>query len=130
MFLRKLEDQLKRVKMQYTEVNSSTDYFDMSSNELLDNAKSWFLRTINNADIDDDENRLDPLYFLSDESIQKSEFDPYQLKHPSIAWMIYQLDKEQIESIFGYQFYDKLTEIAKETGIAKYMRSEKEADEQ
>lgn len=116
--------------MQYTEVNSSNDYFDMSSKELLDNAKSWFLRTINNADLDDHEERIDPLYFLSDESIQKSEFNPNQLKHPSIAWMIYQLDKEQIESIFGLQFYDRLAEIARETGIARYMRSEKEPDDQ
>lgn len=119
LFIRKLEDQLVRVKMQYTEVNKSSQYFDLSSNELLDNAKAWFLRTISNANLEEENENIDPLYFLSDQSIQKSEFDPYQLKHPSIAWMVYQLDREQIESIFGIQYYDRLMEIVKEAGIKK-----------
>lgn len=117
LFARKLEEQLKRVRLQFSEVNTSSNYFDISSDRLLDNAKAWFLHTINNADLDDDGQDVDPLYFLSDESISRSDFNPYQLKNPSIAWMICQLDREQIESIFGVSYYDRLMETARQSGL-------------
>lgn len=113
LFIRKLEDQLGRVRMQYTEVNNSAKYFDLSSNELLDNAKAWFLRTISNASLEEDGDTIDPLFFLSVQSVQLNDMDPVNLKHPSIAWMISQLDKDQIESIFGIKYYDRLMELSR-----------------
>ena len=113
-FIRKLEGQLNRVRLQYTEVNNSASFFDITSDELLENAKTWFLRTIQNIDSGKEDDSLDILNLVSDESLSVEDNSKSQLRNPSLAWMISHLDRDQIESIFGVTYYDRLMDIAKE----------------
>lgn len=108
VFMRSLEEQLRRVKLQYNEASTSNHFYDLSPDELLGNARTWFLRTLQNTDLVYEEMTLSPVEYLEDESLARQKVSPYGLLYPSIVWMITLLEKEQVESIFGLNFYRRI----------------------
>lgn len=104
---------MRKVKMQYTEASGSRQYFDIDPEKLLENAKTWFLRTILNTELTADGMLLSASDYISDECLSRERTPPYNLQYPGIAWIISTLDRDQIESIFGVIFYDKIVSIAR-----------------
>jgi hypothetical protein len=117
IFARTLEDQLRRVKIQFSEMTGSSKYFDISPEELLNNAKVWFLRTILNAELMEDDMVVSAIDYVSNAAIERIKTQPYNLRFPAVAWITCSLDKEQIDSIFGFTFFNKISEVARQFNL-------------
>ena len=120
IFVRSIEEQLRRVKSQYLEISESTKSFDINHEELLKNAQIWFLRTVQNSELTDGDIPVPTTDCVSYEAIAREKIPPYNLKNPALAWMICSLDKEQIDTIFGAVYYDKIMGIAREFKITGF----------
>lgn len=113
IFIRSMEEQVRRIKFQLTEVDDPSFFqYDMDKNTLLENAKIWFLRTIQNTDLTVTEMEMSSTDYLSNVALETERTPPFRPRYPSLIWMISSLKKEQIESIFGIQFADKLIRIS------------------
>ncbi len=117
IFMRGLEEQLRRVRSQYIQIQSSKVNSDLDSTQLLNNARVWFLRTLQNTDLEYADMQLPAVEFLVDESFARQKSPPYHLMYPSILWLISTMAQEQIETIFGVPFYDRLRPIAEQLGL-------------
>ena len=112
IFIRSLEEQVRRIKFQLTEVDDPSLFqYDMDKNTLLENAKIWFLRTIQNTDLTVTEMEMPSTDYISNIALETERTPPFRPKYPALIWMISSLKKEQIESIFGIQFTDNLMRI-------------------
>ena len=112
IFIRSLEEQVRRIKFQLTEVDDPSRFqYDMDKNTLLENAKIWFLRTIQNTDLTVTEMEMPSTDYISNIALETERTPPFRPKYPALIWMISSLKKEQIESIFGIQFTDNLMRI-------------------
>ncbi len=112
-FMRSIEEQLRRVKSQYFEMKTSSGNSSPGSEELLNNAKLWFLRTLQNTELRYDDLRLPAADYVAVESFTLQRIPPYGLVYPCTLWLLSTLPKEQVESIFGPIFYEKLVNIAR-----------------
>ena len=112
IFIRSLEEQVRRIKFQLTEADDT--YFlqyDMDKNTLLENAKIWFLRTIQNTELTVTGMEMSSADYISNIALETERTHPFRPRYPSLIWMISNLKKDQMESIFGIQFTDKLMRI-------------------
>lgn len=110
IFMRGLEEQLRRVKIQYNQIQGSQVNSDLGSVELLSNARVWFLRTLENTDLIYFDAHIPALEYVVDDLFEIQKNPPYNLRYPSILWIISTMPQEQIETIFGVNFYNKLVQ--------------------
>lgn len=115
-FMRGLEEQLRRVKFQCHQIRESRLNSEVEWSELLDNARVWFLRTIQNTDLVYNEMHTPAVLYLMDESFAKQKSPPYNLMYPSILWIISTMPEERIGTLFGFQFQDRLKSISGQLG--------------
>lgn len=109
IFIRSMEEQLRRVKLQYRQqMYQDEPYYDIGHDELLSNAQTWFLRTIENTDLQADELTISAVEYLEAEALSRSRIPPFGLLYPSILWMISTLDRSSTETIFGIEFCSKM----------------------
>ena len=112
IFIRSLEEQVRRIKFQLNEADDPNFIqYDMDKNALLENAKIWFLRTIQNTELTVNEMEMSSADFISNIALEPERAHPFRPRYPSLIWMISNLKKEQVESIFGIQFTDNLMRI-------------------
>lgn len=109
-FMALIEEQLKRVREQYYEWSALSRFYDMSPDELLENAKTWFLRTMLNTDLVDKDAFVPSVDYIEKESLSPNMSSSYGLRYPSIVWMMSLLEEEQIDWLFGVEFHKKLTD--------------------
>ncbi len=112
-FMRSIEEQLRRVKSQYLQMLRSGKSSDSSSEEVLNNAKIWFLRTLQNTDLKYEDMLLPAADFVAVESFSRQRISPYGLMYPSVVWLISTLPKEQVTEIFGSIFYERIQDVAR-----------------
>lgn len=110
IFMRGLEEQLRRVKSQYLELTRSSEGADVNPTELLNNAVLWFLRTLQNTDLIYEDLTMNASEYVSDEAFAKKKAPPYDYMYPSMLWLISLLAREQIDNIFGLSFYNRLSQ--------------------
>lgn len=120
VFIGKLEEQLRRVREQFSEVNSSPNYYDIKPDELLNNAKTWFLRTIQNAELMEEGKTVDPLDCILRETASPGSDEVGEPSAPSITWMICNLERDQVDEIFGVSYYDNFMKMASRFGLKAY----------
>lgn len=118
IFMRGLEEQLRRVKSQYMQIKDSKVHTDLDSTQLLNNARVWLLRTLQNTDLEYNEMHMPAVEFLVDESFSLQKSPPYRPMYPSILWLISTMPKKQIETIFGVPFHDRLKSISGQLGFS------------
>lgn len=112
IFMRAMEEQLRKVMTQYSGMKQDGRRYEIEHDELLNNAKTWFLRTLENTELNYDDITIPAIEFLEDESLAKERAPPYGYVYPSIIWMISILEKEQIESIFSASYYMRLMQAS------------------
>lgn len=107
-FMRGLEEQLRRVRFQVNQINGSSVNSEISSIELLNNARLWFLRTVQNTDLTYNEMTIPAAEFISDTSFEKQRNPPYNFMYPSVLWIASTMPTEQLDEIFGVTFSSRL----------------------
>lgn len=112
MFMKAVEDQLRKVKFQYMETMRAKKSSPEVAEDLLGTAKLWFLRTLENTDLEYEGITLSAVNYIQDESLAKERTSPYNFQYPSIIWILSILDKEQLETIFGRAYYTKVIQAA------------------
>ena len=117
IFMRSLEEQLRKVKTQYYEVKAGPKYFELSPEELLKNSSMWFLSVVQNTNLVADEIDFSAHEYLMDESLARQKSHPYGLLYPSLVWFMCNLGEKRLEYLFGVGFCDKLLEAKKEFKI-------------
>lgn len=110
--MRGLEEQLGRVRFQYHQNEESRVNSEVELDELLKNARVWFLRTLQNTELECNDMQMPAVLYLSDESFDRQKNPPYNLMYPSILWLISTMPEERIATLFGFQFQDKLNSIS------------------
>ncbi len=114
IFMRSFEDQLKQIKFQLTEADEPSSYqYDINKDDLLDNAKMWFLRTVQNTELLAADFKMSCTECISEAALEMEKSPPYRPKYPALVWMILNLEREQVDTIFGVLFFEKLTRLAK-----------------
>ena len=114
MFIRTLEEQTGRIKFQLTEIGDSSSYhYDLDKDSLLENAKIWFLRTIQNTDLISSEIEMPSADYISVMALETEKKAPYHPKYPALVWMLLNLKQEQIDAIFGVPFFEKISRLAR-----------------
>ncbi|MCL6090458.1 MAG: hypothetical protein M1393_05395 [Candidatus Thermoplasmatota archaeon] len=114
IFMRSFEDQLKQIKFQLIEADEPSSYqYDINKDELLDNAKMWFLRTVQNTELLAADFKMSCTECISESALEIEKSPPYRPKYPALVWMILNLEREQVDTIFGVLFFEKLTRLAK-----------------
>ncbi len=117
IFLRSLEDQLRKVKAQYNEAKLEPKYFELSSNELLKNSSMWFLSVVQNIVLESEGITFSAQEFIVDESLSRQKNPPYGLQYPSLVWFMCNLGAERLGYLFGADFSNRLDDIRKEYKI-------------
>lgn len=117
VFIRSLEDQLRKVKSQYNEVKDEPKYFELTPEELLKNSSFWFLSVVQNSVLDSEEMTFPARDYLMDESLSRKKIPPYDLFYPALVWFMCNLGKERLEYLFGAGFCNKLQDVKKEYKI-------------
>ena len=117
VFIRSLEDQLRKVKSQYKDVNEEPKFFELSPEELIGNSSLWFLSVVQNSYLESEGIIFTPQEFLADESLSRQKSPPYQLQYPSLVWFMANLGKEKLEYLFGAEFHIRLKEIIRDFKI-------------
>lgn len=117
VFIRSLEDQLRKVKAQYGDVKKEPRYFELSPDELIKNSSLWFLSVIQNTSLESEGIPFSAQDFLVDESLSRSKIPPYELLYPSLVWFMTHLGKERLEYLFGASFIDRLNDVVREFRI-------------
>lgn len=108
-FMSVIEEQLKRVRSQYLEAGNLSKFYDITPDELIENAKTWFLRTMLNTDLIKENSVIPSVEYIAEQSLNLSDPSTFELKYPSIVWMISLLEKEQIDWLFGVSFQEKFS---------------------
>lgn len=119
-FMRGLEEQLRRVRFQCHQIKESRLNSEVDMTELLNNARVWFLRTLQNTELAYNEMHMPAVLYLVDEALSKQKSPPYNLKYPSILWLISTMPEERIGTLFGFQFQDRLKSMSGQ--ISSYAR--------
>lgn len=117
IFLRSLEEQLRKVKAQYLEARMEPKYFELPPEELLKNSSMWFLSVVQNTVLESEGMTFPAQDFIPDESISRQKNPPFGLQYPSLVWFLCNLGRQRLEYLFGASFCNRLDDIRKEFKI-------------
>jgi hypothetical protein len=109
-----MEDQLWKVKLQYTDVSINPKFFELSPENLIQNTSLWFISLLQNTDLELEGKMLSAQEYLEFESLSRGKSPPYDLLYPSLVWFLHTLGKERLEYLFGTTFYDRINELVKD----------------
>ncbi|MCL4438826.1 MAG: hypothetical protein M1616_05635 [Candidatus Thermoplasmatota archaeon] len=115
IFMREIEYQLRKVRMQILDTIEKEKVIAINGEQLLANARSWFLITLHNTDLIVDGTPISAADIVSEMAVQREKIPPYNLIYPSILWFLCLFGKDQVISIFGNSFYLTLKSIMQES---------------
>lgn len=107
VFIRAMEEQLRGIRNQCEEVGKKGNQIIPGRDEILEEARIWFLRTLENTELNYDDIPISAVDYLADESLSRQKAPPFVYNYPSIIWMIATLEREQIIAIFGSGYYER-----------------------
>lgn len=129
LFIFRLEDEIKKVKFEiertkrgrfsklFTELNENP----WRENEGLELLKIWFLRIIQNTELEHGGSSLEPIGLISYKALETERIPPFKPRYPFLLWMLCQFERNHIADLFGDSFYVKMAKLVQSNGLTRWL---------